>query len=81
MAPIIAGIIAVAKAIPVIAGIISTLSAMREKSIEKKVLSRYKQKERVKRTLRKQLVEENDPAKRKELIKHLELIDPYTESV
>ena len=51
MAPIVAGIITVAKAIPAIAGIISAIKAMRESAIEKKVLARYKQKQQVKKRL------------------------------
>jgi len=79
MAPIIAGIFSVAKAIPAIAGIISAIKAMREKHIEAKVIARYKQKEIAKKRLYAKLKKAETAKEREEIIRKIELIDPFKE--
>jgi len=81
MPPIIAGIFSLIKVVPAITAIVTMISEMRRKKIEAKVLHRYQQKKQVKETLYERLRSTNDPEEREQIIRDLQLLDPFIDSV
>lgn len=77
MAPVIAGILSIAKALPAIAAIIKILADARAKRIERKVLSRYRAKQEVKERLFEKLKVTTCPEERIKIIEDIKLLDPF----